>query len=245
MRMAWVIVALLGGCGTVVSDELYFTNDDRALLCAESLDDYLVPVNWDVLQDRIDVAVREQWVLNVYAHAPGVTIADDTLDRALTMFEAAGLAFSTYHLLDPSAPPRAGVVLSFDDDDAAAWTSIQPLLARHHAIATFFVSGYDGWSADDRARLHALADDGHAVEAHTLHHLRADCYPEGPEAYVRDEVLPSLDALRSDGFAAESFAYPGGDRNDASDAAIAPHVRYLRGTARSCTYATAAPRVEE
>ncbi len=97
---------------------------------------------------------------------------------------------------------------------------------------------YATFTAEGRQKLHELANDGHAIEAHGINHLDAVAYAaeHGAEAYVTDEVLPSLQVLRDDGFAPTSFAYPGGARSDETDAAIAPHVRYLRTTPGPCIH---------
>ncbi|MBA3451592.1 MAG: polysaccharide deacetylase family protein, partial [Deltaproteobacteria bacterium] len=215
-------------CGDNRSDDLYFTFDDRKVLCGFSIDEHLRPVDWNRLQERIDLAADEDWVLNVYAHTPGVTVSHATLDRAFTMFARAGLGFTTYRDLDPDDTPYPGVVFAFDDDAIDAWFDARELFVRHDAVLTFFVTYYASFSAEGRQRLHDLASDGHAIEAHGVNHLSAVSYAteHGAEAYVIDEVLPSLQILRDDGFDPTSFAYPGGARSEATDRAIEPHVRY-------------------
>lgn len=233
--MVWALLALLaGGCGDNIDDALYFTYDDRPLLCAFAIDDFVVPVDWDRVQERIDTALAQSWVLLAYAHTPGVTVSLDTLERAFSMFDAAGLAYTTYADLDPQAPPAPGIAFAFDDDSVSTWWQIRPMFALHGARVTFFVTEYQDFTDQGRAQLHDLADDGHAIEAHGVHHLDADTYPAGPDAYYTDEVAPSLAALRAEGYSPDAFAYPGGLRTAATDAAIEPHVRYLRATPGHC-----------
>jgi len=227
---------VLAACTDPPSDAMFFTYSDRQLLCAFPIDDYLVPMDWDRLQARIDDAVAERWVVNVYAHSPGVTIDPATLERAFSMFDAAGLAYLTYPDLDPGGEPQAGVAFGFDDDGVETWTQIRPLLERHHARVTFFVTRFDQLTDPQRAQLEDLATDGHAIESHTLHHLEAATYPGGAQAYYAEEVAPEIAALVAGGYTPESFAYPYGSRTDATDAAIAPHVRFLRTTPGSCPY---------
>ena len=231
------LVAVLGGaCGGNVDDDVFFTYDDRQLLCGQPLDDYLVPENWDRLLETVDTAVREGWVLNVYAHAPGVSISIPTLERALSMFEGAGLPYLTYRDLDPEAEPRAGVVFAFDDNGVDSWMSVRSLLQRHGVRATLFVSNFHELDAKQRAALHVLEHDGHDIESHTVHHLEAAKYADlhGPRAWLDDEVLPEIEMLRADGFAPESFAYPYGSRTAETDAVIAPYVRWIRTTPGTC-----------
>lgn len=215
---------------------MYFTYDDRRLLCAFAIDDYLVPTDWDRLQARIDDAVAEHWVVNVYAHSPGVTIDPVTLERAFSMFDEAGLAYLTYPDLEHGGEPQAAVAFGFDDDGVETWTSIRPLLEKHHVRATFFVTRFDTFTADQKAQLAVLAADGHAIESHTLHHLEAAKYEAGAQAYYDQEVAPEIELLRAGGYTPESFAYPYGSRTEATDAIIGPHVRFMRTTPGSCPY---------
>ena len=238
MRVRFLILVLaFTACTTEPpSDAMFFTYDERKLLCALPIDDYLRPTDWDRLQARIDDAVAENWVVNVYAHSPGVTIQDKTLERAFAMFEAAGLEYLTYPDLDGSDEPRPAVAFGFDDDSLDEWTRIRPLLARHRARVTFFISGFDSFTETERKQLKALAADGHAIESHTLRHLEAATYPGGAQAYYDEEVAPQIALLRADGFTPESFAYPYGSRTEETDAAIGPHVRFLRTTPGGCPY---------
>lgn len=235
VRLALLLTAL-AACTEPPSDRMFFTYDDRRLLCAFAIDDYLVGTNWDHLQARIDDAVAERWVVNVYAHSPGVTIDPKTLDRAFSMFDAAGLQYLTYPDLDASDDPRPAVAFGFDDDSLDGWTRIRPLLDRHGARVTFFVSGFDAFTDEQRRELQELAADGHAIESHTLHHLEAATYEAGPQAYYDEEVAPQIALLRDAGYTPESFAYPYGSRTEETDAVIRPHVRFMRTTPGSCPY---------
>ncbi len=237
-RIACLVAALCAGCGDNIKDDLYFTFDHRQLLCGAPIDDYINELDWDRLQQRIDIAVEQRWVLNLYAHTPGESIRVETLDRAFAMFERAGLRFTTYRDLDPNDAPYAGVAFAFDDNAIDAWFDTRALLDRYSASVTFFVTYYSSFSFEQRAKLHALAEDGHAIEAHSVNHFDAVDYSakHGVAAYVQDEVLPSFQVLRDDGFTPESFAYPGGARSDETDRAIEPYVRYLRTTPGPCVH---------
>ena len=232
-----VCLILLEACtDPPAEEEFFFSFDDRQLLCGFPIDDYLIPTDWDRLQHRIDIAVEQKWIVNVYAHSPGVTIQVATLDRALSMFADAGLRFVTYPDLDPDAEPYAGVAFQFDDDGIDTWTMVKPLLDRYAARITLFVTRFEELSAEQRTALHDLADAGHAVESHSVSHVEAARYAAelGAQAYLDDEVLPSLAALRADGFTPESFAYPYGSHTAETDELIAPHVRFLRTTPGGC-----------
>lgn len=237
MRSLLAAVALCASaCADRTGDKFFFTYDDRQLLCGHPLDDYLVPENWDRLLEDVDTAMRERWVLNVYAHAPGVSISIPTLERALSIFDGAGLPYLTYKDLDPAAEPQPGVLFAFDDNGVDSWMSVRSLLLRHAVRATLFVSNFHELDAKQRAALHVLEDDGHEIESHTVHHLAAEDYAArfGAQAYLDDEVLPEIEMLRADGFMPESFAYPYGSRTDETDAVIGPYVRWIRTTPGTC-----------
>jgi hypothetical protein len=237
MRLFLALVAMLvTACTAPPDDNYFFTYDDRQLLCGLPLDDYLVPEDWDSLREQIDTAVRERWVLNVYAHAPSVSISIPTLERALTMFERAGMPYLTYRDLDPEAEPQAGVVFAFDDNGVDSWIGVRSLLQRHGVRATLFVSNFHELDAKQRAALHVLETDGHDIESHTVHHLEAETYAAmyGARAWLDDEVLPEIEMLRADGFTPESFAYPYGSRTAETDAMVSPHVRWIRTTPGTC-----------
>lgn len=224
--MSVLLLAALGACDT----DVFTTFDDRRLVCAAKLDDFEEDVDWDDVQSWIDTAVENRWVMNAYAHAPGRTISYPTLERALDMFRDAGLVPTTYRDFDPTAEPYAGVILSFDDDEIDEWTEAAPLFDAYDMHVTFFLTRYATYPDDWKAKVRALADAGHAIENHSTTHANAKDYAEahGIKAYVQDEVLAAFDALHADGYPSESFAYPGGVRTDALDAAILPHVKYLR-----------------
>jgi len=100
------------------------------------------------------------------------------------------------------------------------------------------VTRYATFSTETKQQLRILADEGHDLQARGVNHLSAVEYAteHGAAAYVTDEVLPSLEVLRADGYPADSFAYPGGARTDATDRAIEPHVRFLRTTPGPCIH---------
>jgi peptidoglycan/xylan/chitin deacetylase (PgdA/CDA1 family) len=93
-------------------------------------------------------------------------------------------------------------------------------------------------SAAMKGELFELAAEGHDIQAHGVDHLSAPEYvaTHGLEAYLRDEALPSVDALIADGFPASVFAYPRGERNDEIDRALLEHVDLVRTTAGPCPW---------
>ena len=89
---------------------------------------------------------------------------------------------------------------------------------------TFFVTRWATMTAQDHANVHLLFADGHDIEPHSVTHIHADTYvaDHGLQAYVDDEVLPSIKALNDEGFPSTTYAYPFGIHSAAMDAAILP-----------------------
>jgi peptidoglycan/xylan/chitin deacetylase (PgdA/CDA1 family) len=239
---AWC-AALLAACTALAGchDEHWLTYpwDDRGVLCSQPVDDLTLDVPWGLVEDQMDVAARTGAVLLLHAHTPGTTISTAAIERVLGMADDRQLAFLTYRELDPTAPPRAGLALAFDDNAIDAWFDVRELLALHGARVTFFVTRWSTRSDAERAELRSLADDGHDVEPHSVEHLNAPDYvrDHGLAAYLADEMQPSIDGLVAAGYPPpRAYAYPFGRDSAALDAAIlkiVPHVRISPGV---CPY---------
>jgi peptidoglycan/xylan/chitin deacetylase (PgdA/CDA1 family) len=231
-----VLVIALSACE--FNDALYFGWDDRRVLCAQSLDDFVYLIDLQRVLGHLDDAAAHQEVYSVYAHVPGMTISYELIDRLLDEAVSRHLSFVTYHdMLDPSNP-RGGLALAFDDARVDEWFSLRDTLRRHGAHVTFFVTRYHEFSEQGRAELAQLAADGHDIEAHGVDHLNATAYAASSsvDAYVTDQVLPSIEILRGDGYPATVFAYPFGAHNDQLDRVILEHTDLVRTTAGPCPW---------
>jgi len=227
---AWAGLAGLGAC----HDEHWLTYpwDDRRVLCSQAIDDMTLNVPWDLVEDQMLDAAQTRSVLVLHAHTPGATISTAAIERVLTLADRRGLAFVTFRELDPAAPPRAGLALAFDDNAIDAWFGARDQLAAHGAHVTFFVTRWHSRSDRERAELRILADDGHDIEPHSANHLHAPRYvhDHGLDAYLADEVMPSIDGLIASGYPPPTvYAYPFGQNSPE----LVPHVRVSTGT---CPY---------
>ncbi len=213
-------------------DGIYYQGDGRRVLCAANVDD-IIGVSHENIAAGLDRAVARGEVLQLFAHEPGRTVNRDTLAFTFAAAAERGLPFLTYRDLLDHPEPRAGLAFSFDDTSINAWTQTRDLFNTYGVHATFFVSRYDRLDAAARGQLQQLAADGHTIEAHSVNHQRGPSYVEtyGLQAYLTDEVLPSITALRDDGFDPQLFAYPFGARTSETDAAILRYVRALRSVA--------------
>ena len=232
-RHAWTIALalLVTGCQADLGDvdNAFFTWDARKVHCAVDLD-ASARNSLASIDTGLDRAKERGEVLELYAHHPGVTLSWSTIEHVLAGAQQRGLAFLTYADLVHGAAPTAGLLLSFDDSWVDAWTQGRPLFQQYGARVTFFIAYYPRFSDGEKTELRALAGDGHDIEAHTISHQRGPAYVEahGLRAYLDDEVVPSIELLRDDGYEVTTFAYPFGSRTDETDRAILRHVSQLR-----------------
>ena len=114
--------------------------------------------------------------------------------------------------------------LTFDDRNFDNWLKALPLWRKYDARGTFFVSGAIDAIALDV--MHTLQDAGHSVGLHALHHAK---YPNKPDSYIEEEILPQLDVCRKSGINIRSFAYPYSLRDESSDRKLFEFFDFLRG----------------
>ena len=184
------------------------------------------------IESALDRARDRGEIVELYAHDPGGTVAWSQVEAVLAGARDRGLAFYTYadFLAAPSGP---GIALSFDDAHVADWIAGRDMFARYNARLTFFIAYFPTLSATDRDNLHVLAGDGHDIEPHSINHHRAPDVVEriGMAAFLRDEVDPSIDDLRGEGFEIHAYAYPFGARTAEIDRALYDRVPVLRSVA--------------
>jgi hypothetical protein len=212
-------------------DEIFSDDTSRRVLCSASLDSS-AEIPLDSVLGGLERAHAKGEIIHLYAHSPGKSVPIERLVSVLTRADELGLAYLTYaELGDARADvPAGGLALSFDDSNITEWFGIRDLLAEHGAHATFFVTRFDLLNDLERSELHTLEADGHAIEAHGLRHLNAPDYvmEYGIDAYMTDEVLPSLDLMRADGFQPTVYAYPYGRRTEELDDAVLKVVDRVR-----------------
>lgn len=214
------------------ADSAFYNGDDRKVHCAIDIDTY-TRISQGSIETGLDRARDRGEVLELYNHDPGKTISWDAVESVLAAAQARNLPFVTYADFAHGTAPAGGLALSFDDAYVPDWITGRALFQKYGARITFFIAFYDQLSDADKASLHDLASDGHDIEAHSVKHLRGPTYVEarGLDAYISEEVAPSIDRLRADGYDISTFAYPYGSRTDETDRAILDHVQLLRSVA--------------
>lgn len=120
-----------------------------------------------------------------------------------------------------AASNPAVVTLGFDDGTVDQFTNGFPILAAHGMHATFFVNTGPILALDPShmtwADLDALFSTGNEIAGHTIDH--ANIQPLSV-ADAEHEVCDDRNTLLAHGFAPESFAYPFGSFDSASQAVV-------------------------
>jgi len=215
-------------------DNVFYDGDGRQVHCAVNLDEEANNSRASI-DSGLDRAAARGEVIELYAHAPGKTVTLDKLEYTLAGAAARGLRFVLYSEFARGEGHGPGIALSLDDASVQLWTDARPLFDRYGAKITFFVSRYHRLGPALRDQLRALAADGHEIAAHTVNHLRGPEFVEdhGLERYLTEEVVPSIQILRDDGYDVTAFAYPYGARTSETDRAILEHVPILRAVSFS------------
>ncbi|HEY5951513.1 MAG TPA: polysaccharide deacetylase family protein [Kofleriaceae bacterium] len=232
------MLVLLAACqhDTADTPSAFYNWDKRKVHCAIDIDTY---ARNDIasVKTGLDRALERGEVLELYAHDPGHSVGWDELEAVLAAITERGLPYYTYADFAHGVPPGPGVALSFDDAYIDHWLTGVDLYTKYGARLTFFIAYFDQLTFDQRASLHELAARGHAIEAHSVQHMRAPLYVEerGLAAYINEEVVPSIDVLRGEGFDVTTYAYPFGARTGELDDAVLEHVPIVRSVAFTWT----------
>lgn len=232
------MLVLLAACqhDTAATSGAFYDWDGRAVHCAIDLDTY-ARNDLASVEAGLDRALERGEVLELYAHDPGRTVEWDALEDVLAAVADRNLPFYTYADFAHDVPPGPGVALSFDDAYVDHWLTGTDLYARYGARLTFFIAYFDHFKDAQKTELHELAARGHAIEPHSINHLRAPLYVEqkGLTAYLQDEALPSIRMLRDEGFDVTTYAYPYGARTAEIDEALLRYVDLVRSVSFTWT----------
>ena len=123
---------------------------------------------------------------------------------------------------------RGAVCFTFDDYGGENWVKADKIFKKYDAHATFFVVRE---ITEEKAKvMKTLQAAGHTVGLHTIKHRNANPLPSGwtSDQYIKDQVLPQLEACEKYGIKVRSFAYPNNRRSEVSDQALYKYFDYLR-----------------
>lgn len=220
--LACVVVA---ACGT---------DEPTAMLCSESLDHAGNDPSWIDIVDTVEQARAEHQVVLFHGHAPGEIEKVSTIERVLDLAAYEHVPVLRYDEI--ATATDGGIALAIDDNAIVDWYALRPVFQHYGAHITFFVSRWDQQPPAAIDQLLQLAADGHELEPHTVNHLHALPYVEqhGLDAWLADEVDPSIAIMRQNGFEPQFFAYPFGERSMETDRAVLSRVAAVRATGHYC-----------
>jgi len=238
VRGVILVVVALAGCDVTLSeiDNIYSHGAEHRVLCGISIDNKNT-VSADAIAVGLDRATVDETILHLYSHKPNGTIDESTIEQVVAGAADRNMNFVTYaELVDGTA--TEGLALSFDDHDVVGWNSLLPMFEIYGARVTFFVSHYSSINDEERRLMRNLSDAGHAIEYHSTAHQNAETYSaeNGVEAYITDDILPGLAAMRADGYTPRVFAYPFGARTAATDEAVLEHFPLVRASHFNCPH---------
>jgi peptidoglycan/xylan/chitin deacetylase (PgdA/CDA1 family) len=229
-----VLVLVFAAC----RNELDYGWDQRAVVCSTAVDD-IAPHSapWNNVDGLVAEAAHHNMVAMFHAHIPGTTVSRAAIDHLLSLADQYGLDYVTFaDLVAPGQTPHPAIAFAFDDNAIDQWMTVRDILDAHHARVTFFVSRWNQQPQVAIDELAQLAADGHDLEPHSVNHLVAADYvaAHGLDAYMNDEVLPSLQIMIDAGYHPTTFAYPFGVHDDAIDRAVLQYVPRVRTTPGGC-----------
>ncbi len=234
-------MAFAAGCAGDLDglDSAFYNWDGRTLHCAVEIDSDAGNGLPSILRG-LDRARDRGEVMELLVHNPGVSMSWDDFAALVAAVDERGLAWVTYEDMARGISPVGGVALQYDDTYLDAWLTSLEYLQPYDARVTIFVTRYHRLDDEKRAKVRALHDAGHDIEAHAVNHLRAPLVveEEGLQYYLDEEMQPSIDRLRADGYDVVAHAYPFGDRTDEIDAAVSRRIQLLRSVTISRSFVT-------
>lgn len=127
---------------------------------------------------------------------------------------------------------KAGVILTFDDKSIDLWYEARHLFNKYGAKITFFLCNVDDLTDEQTQKVLELQAEGHEFGSHGLKHLNAVDYvnENSIEDYINDEILPSIEIMKSKGLVVKSFSYPFGASNENIDEKLKENFSIIRKT---------------
>jgi len=128
---------------------------------------------------------------------------------------------------------KGGIALSWDDVQNVdlCYQNIN-MFKQYNATCTMSVNKLSGWGEGTINNLTALHNNGWEIAAHGYNHEDPIAFinAHNSQEWLDQEILPNIAETTGYGYP-YSFAYPYGNRNETTDALLAPYFRTLRATA--------------
>ena len=116
---------------------------------------------------------------------------------------------------------QSGILLAFDDYNAANWESYFDLFDEYDVKVTFFVNAYSPTEFCSNAQ-----DRGHEIGYHTAGHANM---LELTENEVYEQAIAPIDVFREEGIELTTFAYPYGAYTEELNNVLLQYYNIVRG----------------
>lgn len=153
------------------------------------------------------------------------------LSMMLTMLMLTGCQKSRLPKLEPPQPNLgAAIVLTLDDSYISNWYQHRDWFDSLGLRITFFISQHRELNSAEWKMLDSLVARGHAVEAHSVHHLNVKDYlkTHDPQDWMRDEIMPQLVSFKAHNIRPTMFAWPYGQVDHDAEALLDKHFLLFR-----------------
>lgn len=127
-----------------------------------------------------------------------------------------------------------GVAFTFDDSYVDEWYKHLNLLDSFNIHATFYISNYHTFNAEQKQKLRVLESHGNEIAYHSSHHVDFAKYGQGNTGkLMKEEIENGMALMAADGFHCTDFAYPFGSHTTLLDKCLLrtfKSIRMLNGT---------------
>lgn len=138
---------------------------------------------------------------------------------------------------------QAGVLITFDDDYVDEWFKADKILAKYKWKATFYLTKPQLYTKKQFRQLRKLKSKGHELGAHGFNHFNALTFYTNNSfsIYLKNEIEQTAQLLKKKRIKTNSFSYPFGAHNIATDSLLLKNFTSLRTT----TYGKQAPEKQQ
>lgn len=126
------------------------------------------------------------------------------------------------------------ICLSFDDNYLENWVELLPILEKHQAKATFFLTGVSKFNEQEIVLVKQIQKGGHEIGAHGENHVSVNSFikEHGYLKYWREEIEANLISLEKLGIKPKVFALPFGENNRIINFFLRFKFSYIRSVAK-------------
>lgn len=123
---------------------------------------------------------------------------------------------------------RGSLQLSFDDTSVCNWEKYLPLLDQYDVKATFYICRPQTLTPRQWLALHRIANAGHEIACHGLHHANPFSTSLSTEKYVESELLTCRKMLMDSGFQVKTVGFPFGNAPERMEELALKHFKTVR-----------------